>query len=72
LNPVVGLDVAKGETEGQVFLDKGKPHGKFHAVLDLVFPEYHGVFGDLFSQVSLNTLLAFPTPEAVLKVSQAE
>jgi transposase len=41
-------------------------------VLDLVFPEYHGVFGDLFSQVSLNTLLAFPTPEAVLKVSQAE
>lgn len=197
MNPVVGLDVAKGETEGQVFLDKGKPHGRhfsithttdgfaqfhevlkgvealagdkptvilestghyhvpvvrfleeqgylyivvnplishqakksslrkvktdamdayrlcelfykeefeplrkrgvnllnlrsltrqrdaitglfiqtklqFHAVLDLVFPEYRGVFGDLFSMVSLNTLQTFPTPEMVLNVSEEE
>lgn len=197
MNPVVGLDIAKGETEGQVFLDKGKPHGRhfkiihttdgfakfhevlvgiealtdvkptvilestghyhvpvvrfleehnymcivvnplishqakksslrkvktdaidayrlcelfykeefeplrkrgvylldlrsltrqrdavtglfiqtklqFHAVLDLVFPEYRGVFGDLFSKVSLMTLLAFPTANAVLEVSEAK
>ena len=25
--PVVGLDVAKGATEGQAFLDKGRPYG---------------------------------------------
>ena len=31
VNPVIGLDVAKGVSQGQVFLDKGKPHGKgFH------------------------------------------
>jgi len=45
---------------------------QFHAVLDLVFPEYRGIFGDLFSQVSLKTHLAFPTPEAVFEVSEAE
>jgi len=45
---------------------------QFHAVLDLVFPEYRGVFGDLFSKVSLNTLQAFPTPEAVLQLSETE
>jgi transposase len=28
MNPVIGLDVAKGESQGQAFLDKGKPHGK--------------------------------------------
>jgi transposase len=28
VNPVIGLDIAKGESKGQVFLDKGKPHGK--------------------------------------------
>jgi hypothetical protein len=25
--PVVGLDVAKGATEAQIFLDKGQPYG---------------------------------------------
>ena len=28
MNPVVGLDIAKGESKAQVFLDKGKPHGR--------------------------------------------
>jgi transposase len=41
---------------------------QFLAVLDLVFPEYRGVFGDLFSKVSLRTLLAFPTADAVFAV----
>src|SRR4051794_8442073 len=28
MNPVVGLDVSKGKSEVQAFLDKGKPYGK--------------------------------------------
>ena len=28
MNPVIGVDVAKGESKGQAFLDKGIPHGK--------------------------------------------
>jgi transposase len=28
MNPVIGLDVSKGHSEGQAFLDKGKPYGK--------------------------------------------
>jgi transposase len=39
---------------------------QFHAVLDQVFPEYKGVFGDLYSVVSLLTLLEFPTSEDIL------
>ena len=38
----------------------------FLAILDQVFPEYRGVFGDLYSNVSLLTLLEFPTSEAIL------
>jgi len=38
----------------------------FLAILDQVFPEYRGVFGDLYSNVSLLTLLEFPSSEAVL------
>ena len=41
---------------------------QFHAILDQVFPEYKGVFGDLYSKVSLNTLLEFPTSESVLRL----
>jgi transposase len=37
-----------------------------------VFPEYRGVFGSLYSKVSLLTLLAFPTSETVLSVSERE
>ncbi|CEG32524.1 IS110 family transposase [Peribacillus simplex] len=39
---------------------------QFQAVLDQVFPEYRGVFGDLHSYVSLLTLQAFPTSEEIL------
>ena len=28
LNPVVGIDVAKDESEVQAFLEKGKPYGE--------------------------------------------
>lgn len=45
---------------------------QFHAILDQVFPEFKGVFGSLFSKVSLLTLLAFPTSEAVLSASECE
>jgi transposase len=39
---------------------------QFQAVLDQVFPEYRGVFGDLYSVVSLLTLLEYPTSDDVL------
>ena len=38
---------------------------QFQAVLDQVFPEYTKVFGDLYSDVSLKILRAFPTSEAI-------
>ena len=28
MNPVVGLDISKGESQVQAFLDKGKPYSK--------------------------------------------
>jgi hypothetical protein len=28
LNPVIGLDISKGQSEAQAFLDKGQPFGK--------------------------------------------
>jgi transposase len=40
---------------------------KFQAVVDQVFPEYHGVFGDLYSKVSLRFLALYPTSQSVLK-----
>ena len=43
---------------------------QFQAVLDQVFPEYCRVFGDLYSDVSLLTLQAFPTSEEVLKADE--
>ncbi|WP_078410279.1 IS110 family RNA-guided transposase [Priestia abyssalis] len=42
---------------------------QFQAVLDQVFPEYRGVFGDLYSVVSLLTLQEFPSSEDILKAS---
>ncbi|MDQ0888755.1 hypothetical protein QFZ81_003843 [Paenibacillus sp. V4I9] len=29
MNPVIGLDVSKGESHAQAFLDRGVPHGVF-------------------------------------------
>ena len=40
---------------------------QFQSVLDQVFPEYVGVFGDLYSDVSLLTLSAFPTSKEILE-----
>ena len=40
---------------------------QFQAILDQVFPEYRGVFGDLYSEVSLLTIQEFPTSEACFK-----
>ncbi|UVI29270.1 IS110 family transposase [Paenibacillus spongiae] len=45
---------------------------QFQAVLDQVFPEYRGVFGDLHSAVALKTLLEFPTSDAVLRTGKAK
>ncbi|MGO4699559.1 hypothetical protein AB4Z50_35605 [Paenibacillus sp. 2TAB26] len=28
MNPVIGLDVSKGESHAQAFTDRGIPHGK--------------------------------------------
>lgn len=39
-------------------------------MLDQVFPEYRGVFGDLYSIVSLLTLLEFPTSNDVLAANK--
>jgi transposase len=38
---------------------------QFQAVLDQVFPEYRGIFGDLYSRVSLLLLKEFPTSEVI-------
>ncbi|QGQ44853.1 IS110 family transposase [Metabacillus sediminilitoris] len=43
---------------------------QFHAILDQVFPEYKGVFGDLYSKVSLNILLEFSTSESVVQAGE--
>ncbi|MEH7387710.1 IS110 family transposase [Bacillus sp. JJ1521] len=43
---------------------------QFQAVLEQVFPEYKGVFGDLYSVVSLLTLSEFPSSEDILGVSE--
>ncbi len=45
---------------------------QFHTILDQVFPEYRGVFGDLFSRVSLQVLKEFPTSEDVLRIGEAK
>ncbi len=34
--PVVGLDVAKGATEAQIFLDKGQPYGPHFGGMGLI------------------------------------
>jgi transposase len=43
---------------------------QFQAVLDQIFPEYNGVFGDLYSVVSLLTLQAYPASEDILAVNE--
>jgi transposase len=43
---------------------------QFQAVLDQIFPEYNGVFGDLYSVVSLRILQEYPASEDILAVSE--
>jgi transposase len=45
---------------------------QFQAILDQIFPEYRGVFGDLYSLVSLNTLKEFPSSEDILKATEEQ
>ena len=45
---------------------------QFQAILDQVFPEYHGVFGDLYSKVSLRFLALHPTSKEVLEMAERE
>lgn len=45
---------------------------QFQAILDQVFPEYHGVFGDLYSKVSLRFLALHPTSKEVLGMTVEE
>ena len=45
---------------------------QFQAVLDQVFPEYKGVFGDLYAEISLRTLQSFRTSESALKAGIEE
>ena len=45
---------------------------QFHAILDQVFPEFRGVFGDLYSKVSIHVLSEFPTAESVLASSETD
>ncbi len=28
MNPVIGLDISKGKSDGQVFFNKGQPYGQ--------------------------------------------
>jgi transposase len=39
----------------------------FQSVLDQVFPDYRGIFGDLYSVVSLSVLREFPTSKTALQ-----
>jgi transposase len=45
---------------------------QFEAVLDQVFPEYHGVFGNLNSKVSLRFLALYPTSQVLLAMSEKD
>jgi len=45
---------------------------QFQAVVDQVFPEYRGVFFELYSNVSLRTLSEFPSSEDIMEVKEAE
>lgn len=45
---------------------------QFQAVLDQIFPEYKGVFGDLYAAISIKTLQAYPTSELVKEAGVEE
>jgi transposase len=43
---------------------------QFQSILDQVFPEYRGVFGDLYSIVSLHTLREYPSSDDILQADE--
>lgn len=45
---------------------------QLQSILDQIFPEYRGVFGDLYSKISLQILSIFPTSKEVLSVSESD
>lgn len=45
---------------------------QFQAVLDQVFPDYRGIFGDLYSRVSLLLLKEFETPSAFQTAGESQ
>lgn len=45
---------------------------QFQAVLDQLFPEYRGVFGDLYSMASLLILKEYPSSEDIKNASEEE
>jgi len=55
MNPVIGLDVAKGESQVKAFLDKRKPYRKSFSVLHNVekFNFFKGLICDVRAIVEL-------------------
>ncbi|RIW26471.1 IS110 family transposase [Bacillus salacetis] len=45
---------------------------QFQTILDQIFPEYKGVYSNLYAPLSLKTLLLYPTSHEVLKVPSDE
>jgi transposase len=45
---------------------------QFQTILDQIFPEYKGVYSNLYAPLSLKTLLLYPTSYEVLKVPSDE
>ncbi|MGN7429558.1 transposase, partial [Cytobacillus praedii] len=45
---------------------------QLQSILDQIFPEYRGVFGNLYSKISLQILSLFPTSEDVLSVGECD
>lgn len=45
---------------------------QFQAVLDQIFPDYRGIFGDLYSRISLLFLKEFSTSEIIIKAGEAK
>jgi transposase len=63
MNPVIGLDVAKGESQVQAFLDKRKPYRKSFSVLHNV-EELNNIFLKFLKEIET---LAGKKPSVVLE-----
>jgi hypothetical protein len=63
MNPVIGLDVAKGESQVQAFLDKRKPYRKSFSVLHNV-EELNKIFLEFLKEIET---LSGKKPSVVLE-----